>query len=237
MPPHACLSDRNTCFGLRLAALVLAFALLPLQMARAQGPTPAEMAAGMACLRQVCQVLSGGKDSPRKVTCNLSRHWSRDEVQEALQQRLKLKWPLGSAFCKVRVDVPARRFTEAVAAGENSFTVPPQAVTCALERGEKTHSVNFTLAPHLKMQDGVSTAASINIADVRGPVAIRAVLWLVQKLERAYNPFEDGIIKSVNAFLQHGCPPSVRQKRHGQQAPSAGKTAAMAQNLPPPPEK
>ncbi len=171
-----------------------------------RGPTDSELMAEIRCLRKVCIAIRSPGPGRAPVTCTLSRTWPRQEIQQALQDRIKLAWPLGDASCKVAIDVPARTFRQALSPGQQTFQVSPQPVSCTLQGGDTTYNIGFTLSPTLRLTDGRATDASIGIDNVKGPLAVRAILWSIAQLERAYNPFRRDIVQAVNTFLQDTCP-------------------------------
>ena len=172
--------------------------------AQAAGGTAAEKAAGEACLNQLCSVISKSA-TPNAVSCDLGWTWPEEEISRAVEKKIKVKWNLGSARCTVKVSLPSQDINTALSAGEQSLKSAPQPVQCNLTRNGKTSTVKFTLAPELKMKDGKATGASLGMANIEAPAAIKAVLWSASKLDSTFGAFEGGVVKEVNKFLTKGC--------------------------------
>ncbi len=187
------------------AMLLLLTALaLPATATVTIAATPEEKAAGQACLNQLCGVINKTSTSD-VVSCNLSWTWSEEEISRAVEKKIKVKWNLGSARCAVKANLPAKDIHTALSAGEQQLKAAPQPVQCDLTRNGKTSTVKFTLAPSLQLKDGKSTGASLGIANIEAPAAIKAVLWSASKLDSTFGAFEGSVIKEVNKFLTKGC--------------------------------
>ncbi len=187
-----------------LLASTLAVTAIP-GAGQAKGPTAEELAAGEACLRQICAVLEASPDKPEAITCDLSRTWSEEEISASIEKKLKVKWSLGSAQCGVKINVPSAKLSAVYGPGEHQLTLAKQPVSCTLKRGEKSYPVKFTLAPVLKMKDKKAVGASLGMTDIEAPAAIKAVLWSASKLDSAFSAFENSTIREVNKFLDRGC--------------------------------
>ncbi len=158
------------------------------------------------CAKDICSIIVSKSASGPDLTCDLTKTWEKDEIQKNADAK-KMSWGLGSAKCTAKLSAKRSELISALTSPAGSLKLAKQSVAC--EIGTEKYSVSATLAPDLKLKDGVATNASLHIDDIKGAALIKGVVWTAATLEQNFGLLEGDIVREVNHFIKDQCPKIV----------------------------
>ena len=112
---------------------------------------------------------------------------------------------LKDASCKVSISIERALVAAAIETPNHQFEAPPQPVACKVtmpgKAADQIIAITGTFAPRVTIKDGAAIQATPGLANVQGVSKI--IAWpAVAYINRA-GFLRDGMIKTVNAWMQH----------------------------------
>ena len=190
-----------------------------------------------SCEARLCTMLLQKNPKGDDLDCELTKTWARATIKKA--DKPTLQWGYGDARCSVQIHIPRETIVKAMTAREFSFQVASHTAECVVEENGEPQIVKATLAPKIVFKDGKAEKVWVNLEKIKGPVGIKASLWLAANLSDKVGIFHRPMIKGINKFISRHCPKiypnavraaapqaqerTVASKRHGTARPAADK--------------
>ena len=160
---------------------------------------PSVAAAGTPEPRDCFENLQSG--SSNEIVCNFP---IRPTKAEKADLEKNTRGGLKDAECVVAIKIERATVAAAIEKPNHVFQAPPQPVTCevvAHVRSVSSYPISATFAPRVVFRDGVAVEASPGLANVDG--VTRVVSWPVVTYINRSGMIRDGMLKVVNAWVQH----------------------------------
>jgi hypothetical protein len=206
-----------------ICAVILA-AVLPSGMALALEPDPNEEKVVKACERQLCTMVLGRTEAGPDLKCDLAKTWDRDTLKKG--ESSSVSWGFGDARCEVDLALSRADIVAALTRPKYEIQIPEHEVKCLVEQDGKPKPVVARLAPKLVFKNGKADKIWINLAEVKGPTAVKATVNMAASLEDTLGIFHRGMVKSVNKFLHRRCGERYYADGRPKDVPDKGKKAA-----------
>ncbi len=157
-----------------------------------------------ACEAALCEVVTKKSPTTGDFTCPLQKTWAKAKIQEGASGGA-FSWGFGDARCSITLKLPHADIVKAVSEPEFTLQFPDQVVTCEIEQDKTVTPVKLTLAPKVEFKGGEAKKAWINLKDVDGPTAMKALAFTAAKLEDTTGIFHGALIKAINGHVGPKC--------------------------------
>lgn len=213
---------------LALSAAIMAV-VVPAGRAMALEPEPHEEKVVKACERQLCTLVLGRAPAGPDVKCELAKTWDRDTLKKG--ESSSVSWGFGDARCEVDLSLSRTDIIAALTRPKYEIQIPEHEVKCVVEQEGKPKPVVARLAPKLVFKNGKADKIWINLAEVKGPTAVKATVNMAASLEDTLGIFHRSMVKSVNKFLHRRCGERYYADGRPKELPEKGtKAAEKSQN-------
>jgi hypothetical protein len=182
-----------------------------------------------SCEARLCTMLLQKSPKGDDLNCELTKTWAKSTIKKA--DKPTLQWGYGDARCTVRLHIPRETIVRAVTAPEFSFQVASHTAECVVEENGEPQTVKATLSPKIVFKDGKAEKVWVNLETIKGPVGIKASLWLAANLSDKVGIFHRPMIKSINKFISRHCPKNYPGAVRATEVPQAQeRTVASKRN-------
>lgn len=191
---------------MRASLLAGSIALLALnQAALAETPEQqAEKEALKACEAKICDILATRDPNGEDVTCDLVKTWDKDEIVEALGDRVD--WPWDGAMCQTKVTLERKPLAKAMSEQTYEIAIPSQTVRCSLaQKDGDPYVIAFSAAPKVKFENGKAIAAQVNWGKASAPALVYPLIYASTAFDNSTNIFGPEVVRLVNDFIAKRC--------------------------------
>lgn len=157
------------------------------------------------CEIKLCKVIAKKQPSSGTLACPLTKTWPRERLREGSASG-KVNWSYGDARCSVDLAIDNSTIASAVAGAPATVQLAPHRIDCVIEREGEDVTMNFTVAPKLKLKDGKVEKIWINLQKANGPRSMTALAYSVAKLEDRIGIFHRHLVKAANHMILEKCP-------------------------------
>jgi hypothetical protein len=165
----------------------------------------AEKEARKACKKRICDIIATRDPNGEDVACDIVKTWREEDIVKMLGG--KLSWPWGKAVCQSKLELKRRPLALAMSEASHEIVMPVQKVRCTLAQkadGEP-YTVEVTLAPKVKFENGKATEASINWGEATAPLLIYPLIYAGTGLDNKTNVLGPEVVRMVNEFVTRKC--------------------------------
>lgn len=170
--------------------------------------TPEELAekeARKACKTKICDIIATRDPNGDNVSCDIVKTWREEDIVKMLGG--KIGWPWGKAVCQSKLEIERKSLALAMSEDAKEIVMPVQKVRCTLAQkteGEP-YTVEVTLAPKVKFENGKATEASINWGEASAPLLIYPLIYAGTGLDNQTNVLGPEVVRMVNEFTTKKC--------------------------------
>jgi hypothetical protein len=172
-----------------------------------------------SCEARLCTMLLQKNPKGDDLNCALTKTWAKSTIKKA--DKPTLQWGYGDAHCSVQIHIPRETIVKAMTAPEFSFQVASHTAECLVEENGEPQVVKATLSPKIVFKDGKAEKVWVNLEKIKGPVGIKASLWLAANLSDKVGLFHRPMIKAINKFIGKHCPKNYPNAVRATAAPQA----------------
>jgi hypothetical protein len=158
-----------------------------------------------ACEARLCSVVTRKVPLSGDLTCALSKTWAKDKIKEGSAPS-SVQWVFGDARCTLDLKIPNADIVAAMKNPEHTLQLPKHAVQCEVEREGEVTPIKLTLEPKVTFKAGKADKVWINMKEVEGPTAVKALATAAAALEDSVGLFQGPLIKAINKLLGEQCP-------------------------------
>ena len=165
----------------------------------------AEKEARKACKAKICGIIATRDPVGDDVSCDIVKTWREEDIVKMLGG--KISWPWGKAVCQSRLELKRTALASAMSAASYEIVMPVQKVRCTLAQkteGEP-YTVEVTLAPKVKFENGKAIEASINWGEAEAPLFIYPLVYAGTGLDNQTNVLGPEVVRMVNEFTTKKC--------------------------------
>jgi hypothetical protein len=132
----------------------------------------AEKEARKECKKKICDIVATRDPNGDNVSCDIVKTWREEDIVKMLGN--KVGWPWGKAVCQSKLELERKSLALAMSESSHEIVMPVQKVRCTLaQKAEgEPYTVEVTLAPKVKFENGKATEASINWGEATAPLLI-----------------------------------------------------------------
>ena len=157
-----------------------------------------------ACEASLCQLVAQKGGTTGDFTCSLQKTWAKDKIVEGARAT-QVSWSFGDARCKVDLKLPRAEVLAALGPGQQTLQFPEHTINCEIERDKEVTPVTVKLAPKIAFKDGQAQTVWVNLGQVDGPSAVKAVVTTVAKIQDGIGLFHKVMIKAINDQIGSKC--------------------------------
>ncbi len=197
-------------FSLTVASiLVLAAGMLEAEDSQSQAQPPAKQAAPSgSAKRQLTPEEAAEKEARKeckKKICDIVKTWREEDIVKMLGG--KVSWPWGKAVCQSKLELERKSLALAMSEASHEIVMPVQKVRCTLaQKAEgEPYTVEVTLAPKVKFENGKATEASINWGEATAPLLIYPLIYAGTGIDNKTNVLGPEVVRMVNEFATKKC--------------------------------
>jgi hypothetical protein len=165
----------------------------------------AEKEARKACKAKICDIIATRDTRGDNVSCDILKTWREEDISKMLGG--KVDWPWGKAVCQSKLELERKALALAMSKESYEIVMPVQKVSCALaqKKGGEPYTVEVTLAPKVKFENGKATEASINWGKADAPLFIYPLIYAGTGLDNKTNVLGPEVVRMVNEFTTKKC--------------------------------
>ena len=165
----------------------------------------AEKEARKACKAEICDIIATRDPDGDDVSCDIVKTWREEDIVKML--RGKIGWPWGKAVCQSKLELERKALALAMSKEAHEIVMPVQTVRCMLAQkdGGESYTVEVTLAPKVKFENGKATDASINWGEAEAPLLIYPLIYAGTGLDNQTNVLGPEVVRMVNEFTTKKC--------------------------------
>jgi hypothetical protein len=165
----------------------------------------AEKEARKACKKKICDIIATRDPNGEDVACDIVKTWREEDIVKMLGG--KLSWPWGKAVCQSKLELKRKSLALAMSEPSHEIVMPAQKVSCTLAQKEdgEPYTVEVTLAPKVKFENGKATEASINWGEANAPLLIYPLIYAGTGLDNNTNVLGSEVVRMVNEFATKKC--------------------------------
>ncbi len=164
----------------------------------------AEKDARRACKAKLCDIIATRDPNGDNVSCDIVKTWREDEIVKMLGG--KISWPWGKAVCQSRLELERKSLALAMSEPAHEIIMPVQNVRCTLAQKSEgeSYTVEVTLAPKVKFENGKATEATINWGEAKAPMLVYPLIYAGTALDNQANVGPE-VVRLVNEFTTKKC--------------------------------
>ncbi len=165
----------------------------------------AEKEARKACKMKICDIIATRDPNGENVSCDIVKTWREEDIVKMLGG--KIGWPWGKAVCQSKLELERKSLALAMSDTAREVVMPVQKVRCTLAQkteGEP-YTVEVTLAPKVKFENGKATEASLNWGEATAPLFIYPLIYAGTGLDNQANVLGPEVVRMVNEFTTKKC--------------------------------
>ncbi|HKQ56156.1 MAG TPA: hypothetical protein VJT12_09735 [Methyloceanibacter sp.] len=165
----------------------------------------AEKEARKECKKKICDIIATRDPNGEDVACDIVKTWREEDIVKMLGG--KLSWPWGKAVCQSKLELKRKSLALAMSEPSHEIVMPAQKVSCTLAQKEdgEPYTVEVTLAPKVKFENGKATEASINWGEANAPLLIYPLIYAGTGLDNNTNVLGSEVVRMVNEFATKKC--------------------------------
>jgi hypothetical protein len=165
----------------------------------------AEKEARKECKKKICDIIATRDPNGENVSCDIVKTWREEDIVKMLGN--KVSWPWGKAVCQSKLELERKSLALAMSETSHEIVMPVQKVRCTLAQkteGEP-YTVEVTLAPKVKFENGKATEASINWGEATAPLLIYPLIYAGTGIDNKTNVLGPEVVRMVNEFATKKC--------------------------------
>jgi hypothetical protein len=165
----------------------------------------AEKEARKACKTKICDIIATRDPNGEDVTCDIVKTWREEDIVKMLGG--SIGWPWGKAVCQSKLELQRKPLALAMSEPAHEIVMPVQKVRCTLAQkteGEP-YTVEVSLAPKVKFENGKATEAKINWGEASAPLLIYPLIYAGTGLDNETNVLGPEVVRMVNEFTTKKC--------------------------------
>jgi hypothetical protein len=165
----------------------------------------AEKEARKECKKKICDIIATRDPNGENVSCDIVKTWREEDIVKMLGG--KVSWPWGKAVCQSKLELERKSLALAMSEASHEIVMPAQKVRCTLaQKAEgEPYTVEVTLAPKVKFENGKATEASINWGEATAPLLIYPLIYAGTGLDNKSNVLGPEVVRMVNEFATKKC--------------------------------
>ena len=165
----------------------------------------AEKEARKECKKKVCDIVATRDPNGENVSCDIVKTWREEDIVKMLGG--KVSWPWGKAVCQSKLELERKSLALAMSEASHEIVMPVQKVRCTLaQKAEgEPYTVEVTLAPKVKFENGKATEASINWGEATAPLLIYPLIYAGTGIDNKTNVLGPEVVRMVNEFATKKC--------------------------------
>ena len=165
----------------------------------------AEKESRKACKAKICDIIATRDSDGGDVSCDIVKTWRKEDIVNMLGG--KVDWPWGKAVCQSKLELERKALALAMSKDAHEIVMPVQTVRCTLAQkdGGEPYTVEVTLAPKVRFEDGKATEASINWGKAEAPLLIYPLIYAGTGLDNQTNVLGPEVVRMVNEFTAKKC--------------------------------
>ena len=165
----------------------------------------AEKEARKECKRKICDIIATRDPNGEDVACDIVKTWREEDIVKMLGG--KLSWPWGKAVCQSKLELKRNSLALAMSEAAHEIVMPVQKVSCTLAQKADgdPYTVEVTLSPKVKFENGKATEASINWGEATAPLLIYPLIYAGTGLDNNTNVLGTEVVRMVNEFATKKC--------------------------------
>jgi hypothetical protein len=165
----------------------------------------AEKEARKACKAKICDIIATRDQNGENVSCDIVKTWREEDIVKMLGG--KISWPWGKAVCQSKLELPRKPLALAMSEDAHEIVMPAQKVRCTLaQKAEgEPYTIEATLAPKVKFENGKATEATINWGEATAPLLIYPLVYAGTGLDNQTNVLGPEVVRMVNEFTTKKC--------------------------------
>ncbi|MGD9501999.1 MAG: hypothetical protein AB7V40_05880 [Methyloceanibacter sp.] len=165
----------------------------------------AEKEARKACKKTICDIIATRDPNGDNVSCDIVKTWREEDIVKMLGG--KISWPWGKAVCQSKLDLERKSLALAMSEASREIVMPMQKVSCTLAQKKEgePYTVEVTLAPKVKFENGKAVEASINWGEATAPLLIYPLIYAGTGLDNKTNVLGPEVVRMVNEFVTKKC--------------------------------
>jgi hypothetical protein len=165
----------------------------------------AEKEARKECKKKICDIVATRDPNGENVSCDIVKTWREEDIVKMLGG--KVSWPWGKAVCQSKLELERKSLALAMSEDSHEIVMPVQKVRCTLAQkaGGEPYTVEVTLAPKVKFENGKATEASINWGEATAPLLIYPLIYAGTGLDNKTNVLGPEVVRMVNEFATKKC--------------------------------
>jgi hypothetical protein len=165
----------------------------------------AEKEARKECKKKICDIVATRDPNGDNVSCDIVKTWREEDIVKMLGN--KVSWPWGKAVCQSKLELERKPLALAMSEDSHEIVMPVQKVRCTLaQKGEgEPYTVEVTLAPKVKFENGKATEATINWGEATAPLLIYPLIYAGTGLDNKTNVLGPEVVRMVNEFVTKKC--------------------------------
>jgi hypothetical protein len=165
----------------------------------------AEKEARKACKKKICDIVATRDPNGENVSCDIVKTWREEDIVKMLGG--KVSWPWGKAVCQSKLELERKSLALAMSEASHEIVMPVQKVRCTLaQKAEgEPYTVEVTLAPVVKFENGKATEASINWGEATAPLLIYPLIYAGTGIDNKTNVLGPEVVRMVNEFATKKC--------------------------------
>jgi hypothetical protein len=170
--------------------------------------TPEEAAAKAArkeCKTKICDIVATRDPNGENVSCDIVKTWREEDIVKMLGGAIG--WPWGKAVCQSKLELERKPLALAMSEASHEIVMPMQKVRCTLAQKSEgePYTVEATLAPKVKFENGKAIEASINWGEATAPLLIYPLIYAGTGLDNKANVLGPEVVRMVNEFVTKKC--------------------------------
>jgi hypothetical protein len=165
----------------------------------------AEKDARKACKAKICDIIATRDPNGDNVSCDIVKTWRENEIVKMLGG--KISWPWGKAVCQSRLELERKSLALAMSEPTHEIVMPVQNVRCTLAQKSEgePYTIEVTLAPKVKFENGNATEATINWGEAKAPMLVYPLIYAGTALDNQANVLGPEVVHLVNEFTTKKC--------------------------------
>jgi hypothetical protein len=169
---------------------------------------PGEAEELKACEKRICTMILEKNPKGEDLRCDVQKTWAKSDLEEGKSKGVS--WGFGDARCKADITLKRADIIGALTLPKYTIRIPPQQVSCVIEREGEVKPLTAKLAPKLTFKNGKADKVWINLESIEGPTDVKSTIWTAAKLEDTLGIFHRPMLKSIDKFVHRQC-----AKRYG----------------------
>jgi len=167
-------------------------------------PEDAEKEARKEC-KKICDIIATRAPEGDDISCDIVKTWREEYIVKMLGGRIN--WPWGKAVCQSKLELKRGPLALAMSESQYDIALEPQKVRCTLaQRAEgDPYTIELTLAPKVKFENGKAVEANINWGEASAPMFVYPLIYAGTGLDNSTNVLGPEVVRMVNEFTTKKC--------------------------------